>query len=169
MRARPASRSEPLHTPAPPTVVVDASVALKWALDDEEAVEQAVALRDDGLQGRIRMIAPVLWSYEVANGLYVAARRGRVSFIQGSRALAALHTLGVQLAETEPGDCYALAERHRVAVYDAAYLALAVQVGAELWTGDHKFFLAVAPGLNAVRWIADYEPGSASSPPTLLA
>ena len=27
-------------------VVVDASVSLKWALDDEEHVEQAVALRD---------------------------------------------------------------------------------------------------------------------------
>jgi hypothetical protein len=27
-------------------VVVDASVSLKWALNDEEYVEQAVALRD---------------------------------------------------------------------------------------------------------------------------
>jgi hypothetical protein len=36
---------------AGPYRVIDASVALKWALDDEEAVTQAVALRDAALRG----------------------------------------------------------------------------------------------------------------------
>ena len=50
--------------PVRPFVVVDASVSLKWALNDEETISQAVALRDDALAGRSEMVAPSLWVYE---------------------------------------------------------------------------------------------------------
>jgi predicted nucleic acid-binding protein len=145
----------------PPALVVDASVALKWALNDEEAVPQAVALRDDGLRGFVRMVAPALWSYEVANGLFVAARRKRLTFPEGAHALAALHVLGVELAEPEPGESYALAHQYGVAVYDACYLALAARLDAELWTGDRKLYETAAAGAPWVRWIADYSPYAA--------
>jgi len=60
-------------------VVVDASVSLKWALNDEEYVEQAVALRDAAIfERRFQMFAPSLWLYEIVNGLRVAVRRGRI-------------------------------------------------------------------------------------------
>lgn len=140
----------------PPALVVDASVALKWALDDEEAVEQAVALRDDGLRGFFRMVAPALWSYEVANGLLVAARRRRLTFAQGARALPSLHALGVQFTEPEPGEAFAFAHQYQVAVYDAAYLAVAIRLDAELWTGDRKFYEATFAKVRSVRWIGDY-------------
>ena len=45
---------------ARPYAVVDASVSLKWALDDEEAVAEAVALRDAAIDGRFEMVAPSL-------------------------------------------------------------------------------------------------------------
>jgi predicted nucleic acid-binding protein len=141
----------------PPPLVVDASVALKWALNDEEAVDQAVALRDDGLRGFFRMVAPGLWSYEVANGLFVAARRKRLTFAEGARALPSLHALGVQFAEPEPGDAFAFAHKYGIAVYDAAYLALAARLEAELWTGDRKLYeTTAAANVPWVRWIADY-------------
>jgi len=139
-----------------PFVVVDSSVSLKWALNDEEAVEQAVALRDDGLQGRIRMVAPALWSYEVANGLWVAARRSRLSFAQGGLALTALHALGVEFSAAEPHDCYAFAQRYHIAVYDAAYVALGAHLNTDVWTGDRKLYDAASPAAPWVRWIGDY-------------
>lgn len=142
----------------PPTVVVDSSVSLKWALDDEEAVEQAIDLRDDSLHGALRMVAPALWSYEIANGLWVAARRNRLTFAQGARALAALNGLGVDLTTPEPSDCYTFAQRYQIAVYDAAYLALAAKLNVELWTGDRKLYQAVAGQARWIRWIADYQP-----------
>ncbi len=59
--------------------VVDASVSLKWALDDEDQVAQAVALRDAAVfERRFEMLAPSLWVYEVVNGVVVAVRRGRI-------------------------------------------------------------------------------------------
>ena len=49
----------------PSFVVVDASVALKWVLDDEEGVDQAVMLRDEGIEGRLQLVAPSLWLYSL--------------------------------------------------------------------------------------------------------
>jgi len=53
-------------------IVVDASVALKWVLD-EPGSEAAVALRDREL------IAPALWLAEAANALWRHARAGEIS------------------------------------------------------------------------------------------
>ncbi|MBI2323132.1 MAG: hypothetical protein HYU88_13815 [Chloroflexi bacterium] len=46
------------HRGGSPYVVVDASVSLKWALDDEAHVGKAVALRDAAIRGRFAMVAP---------------------------------------------------------------------------------------------------------------
>jgi predicted nucleic acid-binding protein len=140
-----------------PYLVVDASVSLKWALDDEENTEEALALRDDGIRGRFRMVAPSLWLYEVANGLLTATRRGRVSPEAGSELLSYLTLVGVRFSDPEIEECYRAALRHGVALYDAVYLALAKALGADLWTGDRKFLDNVMKSDAAfVRWIGDY-------------
>ena len=112
-------------TPHGPYVVVDASVALKWALDDETAIDCAVALRDDALRGRHTMVAPSLWVYEVANGLRSATRRGRLTADEGARALEHMLGIGVVLADPEPRAVLTTAADLGVSVYDAAYAALA--------------------------------------------
>lgn len=137
-------------------LVVDASVALKWALDDEEWVSQAVGLRDASLAGRWRMVAPSLWLYEVTNGLVTAVHRQRMAADTGLQALTLLQSLGVRLADPEAGEVYEAAVRFRVTAYDAAYLALATTLGADLWTGDRRFYDAVRQAAHRVRWIGDY-------------
>ena len=137
-------------------VIVDASVALKWALNDEEYVAQAVALRDAAVrERRFEMLAPSLWVYEVANGLNVAARRGRIDGATGEQALRLLLALGVRLVDPAPVDVYREAEQSGIAVYDAAYLALARALDAPLWTGDWRFYQAVQ-GDPLVRWIGEF-------------
>lgn len=140
-----------------PYVVVDSSVSLKWALDDEDAVEQAVALRDAAVSGRVDMVAPSLWLYEVINALVIAARRGRLTSEIGTQALDLLLALGVRLADPEAQDVYFTAIRYGVAAYDAAYLALAATLDVPLWTGDRRFYDAVRGTTELVRWIGDYE------------
>ena len=140
----------------PPYLVVDSSVSLKWALDDEEDTDNALALRNDGIIGRFQMVAPVLWAYEVANGLVTAVRRDRITPSDGLEALAHLTDLGVRLADPEEVACYRTALRFGIAAYDAAYLALAEKLGAVLWTGDHKLWEAVGSTHSFVRWIGDY-------------
>ncbi len=137
-------------------LIVDASVSLKWALNDEEYVTQAVALRDAAVrERRFEMLAPSLWVYEVANGLNVAVRRGRIDGATGEQALRLLLVLGVRLVDPAPVDVYREAEQSGIAVYDAAYLALARALDAPLWTGDWRFYQAVQ-GDSLVRWIGEF-------------
>jgi predicted nucleic acid-binding protein len=60
-------------------IVIDSSVALKWRLRDEEATMQADALLDDFSAGKLHLLAPTLFEYEIANALKVAMTLGRIS------------------------------------------------------------------------------------------
>ncbi len=137
-------------------VIVDASVSLKWALNDGEHVAQAVALRDAAVrERRFEMLAPSLWVYEIANGLIVAARRGCIDVATGEQALRLLLALGVRLVDPAPVETYRETERFGITAYDAAYLALARALDAPLWTGDRRFYQAVQ-GDPLVRWIGEF-------------
>ena len=59
-------------------VVVDTSVALKWALAETYSAN-ALALRQDMLIRREEIIAPTLLLYEAINTLYQAGRDGIMS------------------------------------------------------------------------------------------
>jgi len=142
----------------PRYLVVDASVSLKWVLDDEAEIAASVSLRDDATRNRIRMLAPSLWVYEVTNALVVAHLRGRIDKRQRHLALGLLREVGVRLVDPEPTDCLETAVRLGVSGYDAAYVALAAAVNSHLWTGDRRLFEKVRSGAHTVRWIGDYRP-----------
>ncbi|MBS3886061.1 MAG: type II toxin-antitoxin system VapC family toxin [Dethiobacter sp.] len=138
--------------------VVDASVSLKWLFNDEVGVSQAQALRDSYLADPIRfpLFAPSLWRYEVANGLAVAARRGLLEHDLARDALMDLLTLGVKVVETESLRVLDLALTYGIAVYDAAYLAVAEETSSILWTADRPFYGAMQGKRQAVCWIEDW-------------
>ena len=138
-------------------IVVDASVVLKWQLDDEECITQATALRDDYyLQGAIRVIAPQLLVYELVNGIATATRHKRLAPDEAIEAMGNLLALGVELREVEPLRILETALRYNLAAYDAAYLALAEGEKCDLWTGDRAFYQATKSESLQVRWIGDY-------------
>jgi predicted nucleic acid-binding protein len=144
-------------SPSSRLVVVDASVVLKWQFDDEECVSQAVAFRDDFyLRGAIRVIAPQLLAYELANGIVAAARKKRISPDKAAEAMSNLLELGVELREVEPLLFLELALRYNLSAYDAAYVALAQSEKCELWTGDKALYQAVKDEPLLVKWIGDY-------------
>ena len=137
--------------------VVDASVVLKWQLDDEEYIPQAIALRNDFYAlGSIKAIAPHLLIYEVTNGILTASRSKRLASDKAAEAMDNLMELRVELKEVAPERVLELALEHNLSAYDAAYLALAESEGCELWTGDRPFYQAVAGELPQVKWIGDY-------------
>ncbi len=128
-------------------------MALKWTLDDEEAVEAAVALRDRAREEGFELLAPSLWVYEIANGLVVAARRGRIPVERVPEVLSELLTQGVRLVDPDPLATAAVATRRGITAYDAAYVALALAFETEAWSGDRRLERAAgAP----VRWIGDF-------------
>lgn len=141
----------------PSPIVVDASVVLKWQLDDEDAVAQAIALRDDFLlHGRINLAAPSLLVYELANGMVTATRRLRLSRHQAEEGLTSLLAAGIRLIPADPSRIFLLSLQWRVSAYDGAYLAIAEKLDSEVWTGDRAFYNACRKKGSRVRWIGDY-------------
>jgi predicted nucleic acid-binding protein len=138
-------------------LVVDACVVLKWQLDDEDEVERAVALRDDFLiEEAVELSAPHLLIYEIANGIWSAARRARLEPEVAQDALANLLACGIHLDSPPPERVLAVALDLGVTAYDAAYVVVAEQLRADLWTADRPLYEAAAPRWPWVRWIGDY-------------
>ena len=71
------------------TLVVDASVAAKWYLPDEDYADQASALLGHFRQGKIKLVAPEQIRYEVPSAITVATRgrAPRLTLEQGRRAI----------------------------------------------------------------------------------
>jgi hypothetical protein len=57
--------------------VLDASLALQWFLEDEENRQYSLAVLAS--LSEKRALVPLLWFYEVGNGLLMACRRKRIS------------------------------------------------------------------------------------------
>lgn len=114
--------------------VLDASIAACWAFQDEDHPHVAEALelvRTDGAW------VPTVWWFEVRNTLVVNERRGRLTEADTAVFLHALSRLCVTVDRT-PGeaDVLALARRHRLTIYDSAYLELAQRQDLPLATLD---------------------------------
>ena len=142
-----------------PPAVVDASVVLKWQLDDEEAVEQAVTLRDAWLvERRVDLVAPSLCFYEVLNGLLVAARRGRIGDEEAKTAAdLLLGRLGLTFLDPPYQEILSVAMRFGISAYDAAYVALGEVLDCDVWTGDRRLYRRLRGKAPRVRWIGDFE------------
>ena len=103
--------------------VLDASVVLSWYFADEPAALASSVLDRLRQQGAT---APVLWWFEVRNGLLISERRGRTDASQTAEILDQIDALPVRLDATQDSETVlALARAHRLTVYDAAYLELA--------------------------------------------
>jgi predicted nucleic acid-binding protein len=115
-------------------VVLDASVLLKWFHTQEEPrVEEAKGLKSRFESGELNVLVPSLLWLEVLN---VAARL-RWTGKQLERLAARLGALGFVVVEPDLVRVARWAAAGLTA-YDAAYLAVAEQTGAQLITDDEE-------------------------------
>ncbi len=137
--------------------VIDASVAIKWQLDDKKCIYQARKLRGDFYYlNDIRLIAPGLFIFEFINGIVSAVRRNRLDYNKATEAVSNVMLLEIETEELEPETITNLAFKYKISAYDAAYLALAQTEQCDLWTGDRAFYQAVSADAPQVKWIGDY-------------
>jgi predicted nucleic acid-binding protein len=121
-------------------LVADSSLTLAWYLDDEESAyaDAAHAALTNGAEA----IVPPLWPYEVANGLCMAERRGRLQAADIPRVLALLSPLPIEVETTgyerARQEVLELARKEGLTVYDAAYVELAMRHGIALATFDRS-------------------------------
>ena len=129
------------------TVVVDASAAIKWFVN--EGGPSVRAARRLLLAGN-DLIAPSLLLSEVQNVMWKKLRAGQVTEEQGRLVAASMRSFFVHV---EPDErlveaAWALAVAHDHQVYDCLYVALAERTGAHLATLDKKMkSLARAAGI----------------------
>ena len=125
-------------------VVVDASVALKWFLQESDSPSANALIDRD-----VRLIAPRFLHAEVANGLWKAGLRQQISRVEAhgflgniERLITAWHPDYDLVAEALD---FALRLRHPI--YDCLYLVLAQRRGTCCVTADKRLVAAAPKGL----------------------
>ncbi len=132
--------------------VVDASIVGPLIFEDEQpdlTPELEAALVSH------QCLTTAHWRLEVANLLLMGVRRGRALLAEEKRALDLLDSLGLEQDADTAGkawpETYALATRHQLTIYDAAYLELAVRSSATLVTFDMRLReAAVVEGVELI-------------------
>ena len=118
-------------------VVVDASVVVKWFVE-EEGSDKALRLRDKYIDGEISIIAPELIIFEVLNALYYKRLFSESEMKEISEALEAysftLYSLKGEYAEKT----VETAVENGITIYDASYVALAMIRDTYMYTADER-------------------------------
>jgi predicted nucleic acid-binding protein len=118
-------------------VVADASVIVKWFVD-EEHTKNALALRQSYIDGKVDIACPQFLPYEVLNALRYNPELGEEQVRTASLALEKyqfwLHPLTEELA----GLCIKNAFALGISLYDSSYLSLAQHIDAAFYTADQR-------------------------------
>jgi len=116
------------------TIVVDASVALKWVLPEDYS-----GLADKLLSERL--IAPPLWLMEGANALWRNVRTGKINADDAGRLFRELSSAPVAMvhADDDVSKALDLANRLSHPVYDCIYIVLAQREDTYVVTADRRF------------------------------
>lgn len=124
------------------TLVVDASIVIKWVVE-EEGTAEALTLRN-----RIHLLAPELLVAECANILWKKVQRGELLRDEALFAARVLEHTDVEILPTRA----LLSAAARIAIelgypaYDCLYLALALDNDCRFATADQGFLRRLAQG-----------------------
>lgn len=124
--------------------MLDCSVAVAAFFEEENAIEATAALLGYALH------APTLLPFEFANVSRSKSRAGATAQAVG-RAMQTFHDARVSLHPQSPQTLHALALAENLSAYDAAYLALALQLKARLLTYDLRLAAAAERLLGAAE------------------
>ena len=139
--------------------VVDASVALKWYVEEEDS-DVAARLIETGAD----LHAPAHWAAEMANALWVRGRARAEPRLPPPIALRILNEIargGVRTLEVAPllEDAWSIATTCDVTVYDALYVAAAERLDLPFVTADERLIrrLRGAPWAERCLSLGDLE------------
>jgi predicted nucleic acid-binding protein len=147
-------------------LALDASVVLTRLLDDAGG-SYAASVLDLARDGDLELWAPALWSFDVANALLEAVRRGRLTRADADAAAGLVASLDARLAPFSTGECLAdvraTAASHGLTVTTRpTFMHMARRLDAPLATLDEALARAVRrdPRLFGVGPTAAEGPGA---------
>jgi predicted nucleic acid-binding protein len=132
---------------------------VKLVLKGEPHRHAARRLVRDCLINEVTLIAPPLFESEVDTVIFKRITDGKLSLVEGKKALVGLERIPVQLLAHAHLRQRAreLAEQFSLSmVYDATYAALAEVRGCAFWTADKEFYDTVKGALGFVKHLPDY-------------
>jgi predicted nucleic acid-binding protein len=119
--------------------IIDASVVIAWAFKEQHATAERALARIQAEDA----IVPALWWYELRNVLVLGERQGRLTERATARFLRDISRLAITIDSLpDEAQVLTLARRHRLTVYDAAYLELAEREALPLATLDEELAAA---------------------------
>jgi predicted nucleic acid-binding protein len=152
-------------TPIIEALVVDASVATKWHLKDEEEADKALLLLNRFTQGKVELFAPDYIRYEVPAEITFASsgRRPRIQPELAREAIEAFLALGLTTRNSNQLvlESFPLVHQYGCAFYDGLYLALKNRLNLPFITADRKLYQRIQH-LPAIIWLGDYSPAEDS-------
>jgi predicted nucleic acid-binding protein len=116
------------------TWVIDASVAVKWVLQEQHSSVAEEFLAQD-------LLAPALLQIECANVFWHKVLKQEMDAAVAEIALRAIFGVGIELVADEALLLHSLSMANQIKhpVYDCLYAALAELRGAPMVTADEKF------------------------------
>lgn len=125
------------------SAVIDANIAINCVLP-APLHTAALELMERLVRQEVELCVPHLWLAEIATGLRETTVAGHISPESGALALEAALNLPVAVIPEDAGVCrrafWWAGRLEQNAVYDAIYLALAEQLGADFHTADRRLY-----------------------------
>ncbi|MGL4489246.1 MAG: type II toxin-antitoxin system VapC family toxin [Rhizobiaceae bacterium] len=128
--------------------VVDASVALKWYLTEQDT-DKALQLIND----KFTLLAPNLLRIELGNAIWKNVRLGNTTIAVWDGVSSSL-TASVDMIETNTkmlDRAFEIAVESDHPLYDCVYLALAIEADAKVATVDKRFLTTFAKTKHSER------------------
>jgi predicted nucleic acid-binding protein len=116
-------------------VIVDASVALKWVIEEDGSTAARRLIEDEEL------VAPDLIFIECANALWAKVRRNQIARSDAMAAFAAIEAAPVSSvpSRAHAASAQAIAFELEQTAYDSLYLAVTLAERSKLVTADEVF------------------------------
>ena len=141
------------------TLVLDSSVALKWAFPvaNETLTHEALRLFQRYRDGEVHFIVPDVFWAEIANVLRRGARRGRWTRLDAETLSEDFAGCNFATVPSLPllSEAMAIACSHDRNLFECLYLALAVQARADWITADERLADALAARFP-VKWLGAF-------------
>ncbi|MBM4278437.1 MAG: type II toxin-antitoxin system VapC family toxin [Deltaproteobacteria bacterium] len=122
-----------------PVIIPDASVILKWAFrsPEEQHQEKALTILNDWCEGKVHLILPKLWSFEVGNVLALKNPQNAQEIME--------ILIGYRFPEYETTvelcrETFKLIRQYRVTFYDAVYHGVALLNKGTMVTMDKAYY-----------------------------
>jgi predicted nucleic acid-binding protein len=136
--------------------VLDASVALKWALPsaNEPLVSESLQLLRQYVKGEIDFLVPDIFWAEISNVLWKGSRQRHWSPAAAETVVSEMKSRNFPTVSSFAlvADALKIAFAYDRSVYDCIYIALAAQSKSQMITADERLANSVAAYLP-VKWL----------------